>query len=59
VQSTNAEFTAADWDIDFVSNGIKMRDTDGGFNYSGYSYIYAAFAEAPFVNSNGVPCNAR
>jgi len=54
-----AEFTATDWDIDFVSNGIKMRDSDGGFNYSGYSYIYMAFAEAPFVNSNGVPCNAR
>ena len=59
VQSNNAEFTATDWDIDFVSNGIKMRDADGGFNYSGYSYIYMAFAEAPFVNSNGVPCNAR
>ena len=28
-------------------------------NESGGTFIYAAFAEAPFVNLNGVPCNAR
>ena len=28
-------------------------------NTSGASYLYIAFAEAPFVNSKGVPCNAR
>jgi len=44
---------------DFLSNGVKIRSTDGGFNASGGTYIYMAFAEAPFVNSNGVPCNAR
>jgi len=44
---------------DFVSNGIKLRSTTGQYNTSGGTYIFAAFAEAPFVNSNGVPCNAR
>jgi len=45
--------------IDFLSNGFKIRNTGAGCNASGVTYIYAAFAEAPFVNSNGVPCNAR
>jgi hypothetical protein len=44
---------------DFLSNGIKMRSTYSESNVSGATYIYMAFAEAPFVNSNGVPCNAR
>jgi len=45
--------------MDFLSNGFKIRESGGGSNESGSTYIYAAFAEAPFVNSNGVPCNAR
>ena len=45
--------------IDLLSNGFKWRGTDTETNDSGSTYIYAAFAEAPFVNSNGVPCNAR
>ena len=36
-----------------------MLRTDGGENASGATYIYMAFAEQPFVNSNGVPNNAR
>jgi len=43
--------------IDILSNGFKCRiATDPNV---AESYIYIAFAEAPFVNSNGVPCNAR
>ena len=45
-------------DIDFLSNGFKLR-VNGAFINGSYNYIYMAFAEAPFVNSNGVPCNAR
>jgi len=44
--------------VDFLSNGLKFRDGGGASNGSG-TYIYMAFAEAPFVNSEGVPCNAR
>jgi hypothetical protein len=46
-------------DLDFLSNGFKQRSTGAEANNSGGTYIYMAFAEAPFVNSNGVPCNAR
>ena len=45
--------------IDFFSNGFKIRDSDGTVNSTGNTYIYMAFAEAPFVNSKGVPANAR
>ena len=44
--------------IDILSNGFKNRNTSSSANGS-ETYIYMAFAEAPFVNSNGVPCNAR
>ena len=37
---------------DLVSNGIKLRTTDGSFNASAGTYIYMAFAENPFQNSN-------
>ena len=46
-------------DMDFLSNGIKMRDTDGDLNEDGSSHVYMAFAESPFVTSNGGPNNAR
>jgi hypothetical protein len=43
--------------IDLLSNGFKCRITTDP-NVA-ETYVYLAFAEAPFVNSNGVPCNAR
>jgi hypothetical protein len=45
--------------VDLLSNGFKVITTDAGQNSSGTEYIYMAFAEQPFVNSEGVPCNAR
>ena len=54
---TNAEGTVNR--IDLLSNGFKATTSDGGINGSGATYIYMAFAEAPFVNSSGVPNNAR
>ena len=54
-EATSAE-TATNL-IDILSNGFKCRvSTDPNV---AETYIYMAFAEAPFVNSNGVPCNAR
>ena len=44
---------------DLLSNGFKMRFTSGNVNASGGTYIYMAFAENPFVDSSGVPANAR
>ena len=46
-------------EIDLLSNGFKLRGASGDTNKSGETFIYMAFAEAPFVNSKGVPTNAR
>ncbi len=46
--------------VDFLSNGFKFRDsTNSDSNTNGGTYIYMAFAEAPFVASNGTPATAR
>ena len=47
---SNAE--ATENDLDFVSNGMKMRDSGTHTNASGGTYIYMAFAENPFKYSN-------
>ena len=57
--STAAELSSSTRTIDTVSNGFKCRGSGGNINASGETYIYLAFAESPFVNSNGVPTNAR
>ena len=44
---------------DFLSNGIKVRDSAGDINASGGTYIYMAFAENPLVAGNYVPTTAR
>ena len=38
--------------LDFVSNGIKLRTTEAVYNASGNTYMYMAFAEQPFKYSN-------
>ena len=52
-----AQTTSSSYAIDLLSNGFKWRvantDTNNG------EYLYMAFADAPFVNSEGVPNNAR
>ena len=55
----NAETDASWVGIDFSSNGFTCKSNDSIFNGYGDTYIYMAFGEAPFVNSKGVPCNAR
>ena len=55
--ATDAESTN-DW-VDIYSNGFKIRSNTARVGSTGEMYVYAAFAEAPFVNSKGVPCNAR
>jgi hypothetical protein len=37
--------------IDLLSNGIKFRNSDGGYNASGAPYIFMAFASNPFKYS--------
>ena len=38
--------------LDFLSNGIKFRKSDGWYNHGNYKYLYMAFAEQPFKYSN-------
>ena len=46
--------------IDILSNGWKIRSTDGALNGSGGSYIYICFAESPFVTgASAIPTHAR
>ena len=44
--------------INILSNGFKITTSNDGVNAE-EEYIFMAWADAPFVNSNGVPCNAR
>ena len=45
--------------FDILSNGFKVRTTSGDFGGgSGATYFYLAFAAAPLVGSNNVPCTA-
>ena len=45
--------------IDILSNGFKLRTSDGLLNSSSYSYVWAAFAENPTQNLYGAQSNAR
>jgi len=40
----------SDLKVDFLSNGFKIRDTDGYYNASGGSYLYLAMAD---IGGNG------
>jgi len=56
---TNAEVSAPNQGIDLLSNGFNPYYGTGTINRSGKSYIYMAFAENPFVGSDGTPTTAR
>ena len=45
--------------IDMLSNGFKVRQTGSHLNPDSETVIYMAFAESPFVSSEGVPTTAR
>ena len=54
-----AEGTSSAADLDILSNGFKLRSSDDAQNGNGDTYIYMAFAESPFVSSEGVSTTAR
>jgi hypothetical protein len=58
--SSAAETVNSTWTlVDLLSNGFKQRYTDSLMNASGGTYIYMAFAENPFVLTDGTPVTAR
>jgi len=56
---SDAESNVTGSPIHFLSNGIKIRNTSGHDNTNGGDYFYLAFAEHPFVSSEGIPVTAR
>ena len=46
------------FNVDFLSNGFKLRHSNGNMN-SSVNYIYCAWAESPAVNLYGGTSNAR
>ena len=57
--TTGTEGTTSTLNIDFLSNGFKLRGNHVSTNQSGKTFIYMAFAENPFVTSTGIPTTAR
>jgi len=55
---TNAEGDAS-LDYDFVSNGFKIRTSNGGINANSDKYLYMAFAEQPNDTPYQTEPNAR
>jgi hypothetical protein len=53
--TNDGEFSS---NIDFLSNGVKIKTSGSGENLSGGSFIYMAFGQS-LVGSNNVPCTAR
>ena len=53
IQTNNSDAEGSESNgIDILSNGFKNRNTFTNLNSSGNTYIYAAFAEAPFKYAN-------
>ena len=38
--------------VDFLSNGFKLRTTSSGFNQSGTTFVYGAWGDVPFKYNN-------
>ena len=55
---SGAEGTATDR-FNILSNGFKITFNWTPINTSGQNYLFMAFAESPFVSSNGIPTTAR
>ncbi len=53
LDTTNADITSITHD--FLSNGFKLRASDGGVNASGGTYVYITFAQNPFGGSGLAP----
>lgn len=50
--TNDSENTNTAYNVDLLSNGFKLRTAYNDFNASGYTYIYAVFAENPFKYAN-------
>ena len=53
LKANASDVEAAYGNIDFLSNGVKIRIATGYMNNLSSPYVYMAFAETPFKYSNG------
>lgn len=51
-QGSGAEGTNSAYNLDFLSNGFKLKTTNPEWNASGGSYIFLSIAEQPFAFAN-------
>jgi hypothetical protein len=51
VPNTSSGESTSQPEFDLLSNGFKLRGTDTAWNGSGFTYVWAAFAESPFAYS--------
>jgi len=56
--TSGAEYTGSAYGIDFLSNGFKIRNTDGQYNTNGGSYLFLAIGQTQ-VGTNDTPATAR
>ena len=56
---TDAFATSTNYKVDFLSNGVKMRGTEGRINADGQAIVFMAFAENPFGGEDAAPATAR
>jgi hypothetical protein len=49
--TSDIDLTASSLNIDFLSNGFKIRNTNASYN-NAETYIFAAFAQSPFQTAN-------
>ena len=59
LNESNAEDTNANYAIDFLSNGFKLRNNNGNIQNNDETMVYMAFAKHPIVGSNNIPATAR
>ena len=57
--TTATEGTSSSFAIDMLSNGFKVRTTNGNLNQSGQTFVYMCFAKNPFGGENTAPATAR
>ena len=50
--STDADYSDGNSNVDFIANGFKIKGAAGGYNSSGHTITYLAFAESPFALNN-------
>ena len=51
-ESSAAEDADSSWNIDFLSNGFKLRSPHVYMNSGSNTHIFIAFAENPFKHTN-------